>query len=59
MTPISEEKAKQLFFETETARPGSIQAEMYMVDLEAYANVVAKYVQETIRQEQGRAKVTK
>lgn len=46
MTPISEEKAKQLFFETETARPGSIQAEMYMVDLEAYANVVAKYVAE-------------
>ena len=46
---ISEEKATQLFFETETARPGSIQADMYMVDLEAYANVVAKYVEEELR----------
>jgi hypothetical protein len=43
---ISEKEATKLFFETETAHPGSVQAEMYMVDIQAYANVVAKYVLE-------------
>jgi hypothetical protein len=41
---ISEKEAIKLFMETETARPGSIQAEMYMVDIQAFANVVAKHV---------------